>query len=124
MTSLVLVLTALSSLHTAALLGSIGRVRETARRDSSVATPWVRGTAWILVGVALPPTVIWLAQAVSIAASAGYGALYDRDLQSGVLTTSLLLSGWLVPGMLFLTISGRTHRTDARVATALMLGFV
>ena len=64
-----------------------------------------------------------VAGACSVVAATGYASLYDRDLASGVAATPFLLSGFLVPGALFLTVSGRRHQLDRRVSATVIVLF-
>ena len=50
-------------------------------------------------------------------------SLYDRDLAAGVAAAPFLLSGFLMPGALFLTVSARRHVLDRRVSAAVIVLF-
>jgi oligosaccharide repeat unit polymerase len=122
--TLVLSFAGLAALHFGALLTVCVGWRRIAplRWPSSTRETWVRRIGWIQLMVGAPAAALWLWHAVGIVAATGYASLYDRDLASGIAATPFLLSGFLVPGALFLTVSGRRHKLDRRVsATVIML---
>ena len=123
--TLVLSFAGLAGLHLGALfvvsVGS-GRVGELcwATPDREV---WVRRIGWVLLLIASPAAAIWLVESIAIVSVAGYTSLYDRDFQSGIAAAPLVLSGFLVPGALFLTASGRQHALDSRLAASVIVIF-
>ena len=123
--TLVLSFVGLAALHFGALLTVCVGWRRIAplRWPSSTCETWVRRIGWIQLMVGGPAAALWLWQALSVVAATGYASLYDRDLASGVAATPFLLSGFLVPGALFLTVSGRRHQLDRRVSAAVIVLF-
>jgi oligosaccharide repeat unit polymerase len=123
--TLVLSFAGLAGLHLGALfvvsVGS-GRVGELCwtTPDREV---WVRRIGWVLLLIASPPAAVWLVESIAIVSVAGYTSLYDRDFQSGIAAAPLVLSGFLVPGALFLTASGRQHALDSRLAASVIVIF-
>ena len=123
--TLVLSFVGLAALHFGALLTvCVGSQRIAPLRwPSSTCETWVRRIGWIQLMVGGPAAALWLWQAVSVVAATGYASLYDRDLASGVAATPFVLSGFLVPGALFLTVSSRRHQLDRRVSAAVIVLF-
>ena len=121
--TLVLSFAGLAALHFGALLTVCVRRQSLAplQWPSSTRETWVRRVGWIQLMVGGPASALWLWQAVQVVAATGYASLYDRDLAAGVAATPFLLSGFLVPGALFLTVSGRCHPLDRRVAAAMIV---
>ncbi len=115
----------LAALHFGALLTVCVAWRRLApvQWPSSTREIWVRRIGWIQLMVGGPAAALWLWQAVRIAAATGYASLYDRDLASGIDATPFLLSGFLVPGALFLTVSGWRHKLDRRVSATVIVLF-
>ena len=116
----------LAALHFGALLTVCVGWRRIAplQWPSSTRETWLRRIGWIQLMVGGSAAALWLGQAVRIAAATGYASLYDRDLALGIAATPFLLSGFLVPGALFLTVSGWRHRLDRRVSTTVIMLFV
>jgi oligosaccharide repeat unit polymerase len=123
--TLVLSFAGLAALHFGALLTVCvgGRRIAPLQWPSSTCETWVRRIGWMQLMVGGPAAALWLWQAVGVVAATGYASLYDRDLAAGVAATPFLLSGLLVPGALFLTVSGRRHRLDRRVSAAVIVVF-
>ena len=123
--TLVLSFAGLAALHFGALLTVCVGWRRIAplQWPSSTRETWVRRIGWIQLMVGGPASALWLWQAVRVVAATGYASLYDRDLASGVAATPFLLSGFLVPGALFLTVSGRRHKLDRRVSATVIVLF-
>ena len=124
--TLVLSFAGLAALHFGALLTvCVGWRRRFASLQwpSSRRETWVRRIGWIQLLVAGPASALWLWQALRVVAATGYASLYDRDLASGIAATPFLLSGFLVPGALFLTVSGRHHKLDRRVSATVIVLF-
>jgi oligosaccharide repeat unit polymerase len=122
--TLVLSFAGLAALHFGALFTVSVRSRQIAPLQwaSPACETWVRRIGWIQLVVGASASALWSWQAVRVAAASGYASLYERDLPAGVAATPFLLSGFLVPGALFLTVSGRRHQLDRRVsATAIVL---
>ncbi len=113
----------LAALHFGALLTVCLGWRRIAplQWPSSTRETWLRRIGWIQLMVAGPASAVWLWQALQIVAATGYASLYDRDLAAGVAATPFLLSGFLVPGALFLTVSDRRHRLDRRVSATVIV---
>jgi oligosaccharide repeat unit polymerase len=123
--TLVLSFAGLAALHLGALLMvSIGWRRIAPLQwPSSRSETWVRRIGWVQLMVGGAASTLWLGQAVRVAAATGYASLYERDLQTGVAAAPFLLSGFLVPGALFLTVAGRRHLLDRRVSAAVIVFF-
>jgi oligosaccharide repeat unit polymerase len=123
--TLVLSFAGLAALHFGALFTVCVGWRRFApvQWPSSTRETWVRRIGWIQLMVGAPAAALWLWQAVHIVAATGYMSLYDRDLASGIAAAPLLLSGFLVPGALFLTVSGWHHQLDRRVSATVIVLF-
>ena len=123
--TLVLSFAGLAALHFGALLTVCLRPQSLTplQWPSSTRETWVRRIGWIQLMVGAPAAALWLWHAVHIVAATGYASLYDRDLASGIAATPLLLSGFLVPGALFLTVSGWHHQLDRRVSATVIVLF-
>jgi oligosaccharide repeat unit polymerase len=123
--TLVMSFAGLAGLHFGALLTvCVSTPRMAALRWASADREvWMRRVGWIQLGVAIPASVIWLWQAIGIVAATGYASLYDRDLGAGIAATPFVLSGFLVPGALFLTASGTRYALDRRVAASVIVLF-
>jgi hypothetical protein len=121
--TLALVLVSLSSFHLGALVYLSVQRRARSRSHQHPRPVWIRGVGWLLLLISFPPTVMWLSEAITVARSAGYGALYDRDAQTGLSASPFVLSGLFVPALLFLTASGKNHALERRVAAGLIFAF-
>jgi oligosaccharide repeat unit polymerase len=119
--SLVLVFSGLASLLLASLVGVVAWGGDAPRRHKASPARSLRLIGWTLVLVSLPSTIMWVAECISIASVAGYGGLYDRELQSSVVGSPLVLGSFFVPGVMLLTVAATRHPADGVAATVLVL---
>jgi oligosaccharide repeat unit polymerase len=122
--TLLLVLAGLCAMHFGALsaVALARRPEKPIRADRTDA--WLRGLGWALVLVSIVPAYVWLSENVAAVAAGGYASLYDRDADFGLAAGPFILTGFLMPGALMLSVSDRRHLFDRGIAAILVISFV
>lgn len=118
--ALVLTAASLSWLHTGAVIARIlypPTAPAVMLRHGCVAT---RRVGWLLLGVGIVPMAFSMAESLRVALSSGYGALYDRDFQTGFNGMGEVLAACVLPGVYFL-VAGAGRDRVARVTAAVSI---
>lgn len=84
----------------------------------------LRVVGWLLLGIAILPTIMTLRDAVSTVLSGGYFALYQREVVTGFASSLKVLSAFMVPGTLFLLAGSKGRFYSVSVSLVLILTYV
>jgi hypothetical protein len=114
--TIVLSAASLTLFHAGVLIGD-GSAATKSAVTMSRRCPVTRRVGWCLVVVSLVPLIVALSDASAIALSEGYGALYQRDAQTGAAASSGVLALLFAPGLCF-AVAGGPDRRFGRTASA------
>jgi oligosaccharide repeat unit polymerase len=83
-----------------------------------------RLVGWALLAIAAGPVVLQAKQSISVAMSGGYQSLYVQSYGVGVNAIPMILSSFLVPGVILLLVGANGNRTTVLVSVSVMLLYI
>ncbi len=84
----------------------------------------LRSIGWILLCVAIIPSLMQLGSAINVALTSGYFALFQRDAQTGFDAAPRILATFLIPAAMFILGGSRQNRFSKYVSLCLVSLYV
>ncbi len=127
--TLFLVLLGLAAMHLGALVAAVRSPNRrtnwepTSVADEEATLTSLRTVGWVLLLISLPFTAIVIREETAIVASAGYFALYQQQAGTGLNAGPIVLSSFLIPGVMFLLAGACRNRGQRYLAVAVFAGY-
>lgn len=118
--TLTLVSFGLLAFHTGALFSS-SRRRQGEQPVEADASKQLRQVGFVLIGLALIPTLFEWREALQVVTSSGYIGLYQRTSPTGPQGIGSILANFIVPGAMFLLVGSKRYQFGRVVAFVVVL---